>query len=462
MAGTKVLIEILRTVDEPFSMHGLALESTGAAESQAADLLADIGGLGIEIEDDIAPVPMFSEGQLDSSFASLESFSEAVRPGTRSEARSAVSSVVSAEVSRSRIDELKGRDDIRVWPNSELTLFETEDSTLDMASSRSGTDCRPYREGVPISTLRSLLGVSALWNDGFRGQNTVVGIVDEGVNGDIYPVIGGFSRPDSGRQPGSAPITSHGSMCAADVLVAAPATRLYDYPFLGVPRSGGVLQMYQAILNQWRANGTPQITNNSFGFVGVPDPILFPDHEVHNINHPLHRKVREAVAAGVTCFFAAGNCGQHCPSGKCHSSGIGPGRSIHGSNSLEDVITVAAVNSVHERVGYSSEGPGMFFKAKPDIASYTHFYGNFGPNRPGGMAQPFDNGTSAATPVAAGVAAALLSAFPQLPPSEIKSALMKTAIDLGTDIGWNGLVGHGVVNAAAAYNYVKPSVPLVG
>ncbi len=152
--------------------------------------------------------------------------------------------------------------------------------------------------------------------------------------------------------------------------------------------------------------------------------------------------------------FAAGNCGRDCPSGVCHPSGIGPDRSIHASNSLAEVITVAAVNSRHERIGYSSQGEGMFERQKPDIASYSHIFANFGPGRPGGTASAYDSGTSAATPVAAGVGALLLSAVPRLSPDELKNALIESVTNVGQTIGWDRDYGHGVVNAAAAYQAV--------
>ena len=163
----------------------------------------------------------------------------------------------------------------------------------------------------------------------------------------------------------------------------------------------------------------------------------------------------EAAVLANACFFAAGNCGRECPSGVCHRSGIGPNRSIHASNSLAEVITVAAVNSRHERIGYSSQGKGMFEKRKPDIAAYSHIFGNFGPGRPGGTASRFDSGTSAATPVAAGVGALLLSAVPALSPKKLKRALVETATNVGQTIGWDRDFGHGVVNAAAAYQAVN-------
>jgi serine protease AprX len=362
--------------------------------------------------------------------------------------------VVEAEVARSRLGELRERPGVKLWPSSELVLLAPAHA-YDLASSRGGLDCRPFRDGVTVERIRELLTVRTAWNEGYRGQNVVVGIVDDGVDGDVYPVTGGFARPGSSHQPGAAPITSHGSMCAADVLVAAPAARLYDYPFLQNPTSGHALVIFQAVLDRRRRDGTPHVTNNSYGFPGVPDPATDPDHEIHNPNHPLHRKIREVVAAGVACVFAAGNCGRPCPSPRCHVSGIGAGRSIHASNSLVEVITVAAVNAHHERIGYSSQGPGMFEQQKPDVAAYSHFFGNFGPDRPGGLAEPFDNGTSAASPVAAGVVALLLSAFPQASPEVIKRTLIETACQVGPEIGWSRDYGHGIVNAGMAYSALR-------
>ena len=59
---------------------------------------------------------------------------------------------------------------------------------------------------------------------------------------------------------------------------------------------------------------------------------------------------------------------------------------------LPQVITVGAANLREEWVGYSSEGPAVTDKHKPDFCSITHFKGF----------TPCDNGTSAACPVAVG------------------------------------------------------------
>jgi serine protease AprX len=445
MARMKILVEVESSAAAGFESFERASESQQSAFSAADEVLDSIAGLDVEVDEPFVPVPMFGEAP------ALEDFAQ---PETNADLP-ASSVVVAAEVDRSRVDELRSREGVRVWANSPLELFAHQEAdNLDLARSRPGLDCRPFRPAVEIAVVRAMLGVHSAWDDGFRGQNIAVGIIDEGVNGVVYPVVGGFARPGA-QQPGAAPITSHGSMCAADVLVASPSARLYDYPFLGIANSGGALTMFQAVLDRRRIDGTPHLTSNSYGFVGVPPKADFPEHEVHDINHPLHRKVREVIASGAACFFAAGNCGADCPSSRCHISGIGPGKSIHASNSLAEVISVAAVNTRHERIGYSSQGPGMFHAEKPDLAAYSHFFGNFGPGRPGGeTANPFDNGTSAATPVAAGVAAMLLSAFPDLTPDELRTALLDGLHNV-SDQAWDPGYGRGIVNAAASYTLLQ-------
>ena len=77
-------------------------------------------------------------------------------------------------------------------------------------------------------------------------------------------MTGGWERAGA-QQPGKGAIDSHGSMCAADVLVAAPETKLYDYPFM-VERSSGAIAMLNAVLDNRRHDGTPHILSNSWGW----------------------------------------------------------------------------------------------------------------------------------------------------------------------------------------------------
>jgi serine protease AprX len=437
MSTVSVLLEVDAPQPEAFGVFGATVASEVESVNMAESLLEPYAGLGLELEDEHTPVPMFSTSEDGRTVGALEAFAT---PTTNPDVQSATS-VVAARVPQDSLERLQDRG-VRVWPNSELTLLAT--------GAPPAVDCTPFQPAATIDEIQDLLGVQQIWDEGHTGAGVAIAIIDEGVNGSSYPVTDGFVRAGA-PAPGSAPITSHGSMCAADVLIAAPDAVIYDYPFLGVPRSGGALAMFQAVLDHRRLDGTPHLTNNSYGFSAVPSRNQLPSHETHDLNHPLHRKVREVIASGSPAFFAAGNCGADCPSVKCDTTGIGPGKSIHASNSLDEVITIAAVNSRRTRIGYSSQGPGMFERQKPDLAAYSHIFGNFGPGRPGGTAHsPFDNGTSAATPVACGVGALLLSALPQTTPAALKTALVTGAEDVPGG-GWDPDVGRGVVHAGSAF-----------
>jgi len=191
------------------------------------------------------------------------------------------------------------------------------------------------------------------------------------------------------------------------------------------------------------------VVNNSWGMFdrSEDEPIGSPGNYSANPNHPFNQIVGALVAAGADVCFAAGNCGGNCPDGRCGNDDVGPGKSIHGANSHPDVITVAALTVNRERLGYSSQGPGGLTARKPDVAAYSHFTGsNIRPGVP-------DSGTSAASPVIAGVIAALRQAADNatFPPASMKGLVQRTAVDVDGN-GWDYDLGYGAVDAAAAYN----------
>lgn len=72
------------------------------------------------------------------------------------------------------------------------------------------------------------------------------------------------------------------------------------------------------------------------------------------------------------------------------------------------------------------------------------------------------NGTSCATPYAAGVAALLLSKSPSLSPAQVRTAITSTATDMTIDggAGWDRYTGYGMINAYAALNSLVPGLPV--
>jgi hypothetical protein len=93
---------------------------------------------------------------------------------------------------------------------------------------------------------------------------------------------------------------------------------------------------------------------------------------------------------------------------------------------------------------------------KPDISSYTHFKGS--------GVYSADGGTSAATPVVAGVVAAVRSVFPYDPatpasdPAAVRNMLTKTAEDRGL-VGYDFEYGWGIVNGCRLAEALCPKPP---
>lgn len=103
------------------------------------------------------------------------------------------------------------------------------------------------------------------------------------------------------------------------------------------------------------------------------------------------------------------------------------------------MIAVSATDSADARSSFSSYGSFVSLSA-PGSYIYTT-------NMSGGYSAW--NGTSFASPVAAGVAALMMSANPGLDGAKVESLLYSTAVDLGTP-GRDIYFGYGRVNAAAA------------
>lgn len=121
------------------------------------------------------------------------------------------------------------------------------------------------------------------------------------------------------------------------------------------------------------------------------------------------------------------------------------------------VLAIGAVNSSGVRCGFSSVGPSYDGRIKPDLAAmgesvltaYSYSSTSFANS----------SGTSLSCPLTAGAAALLVSAFPDSTPEQIKNALRNTASQANNP---DNLLGYGIVDVKAAYNYlagIDPNIP---
>lgn len=435
---------------KPTDKHGrlsvlIELRSTpGASGAHAMSAANSLTIPGLQIDQEFAPVPMSGgSGEMGAGPSYM------IRGTVANEAE---------------LEELRRRSDVvAVWPDVPIAGFASSDlgmGQVQLAENPAfapcpiGTcDCSPGTPNGTIAQVATYLGVDQIWAAGFRGAGIVVGVVDSGITAVGRPVktgettrriprvIGGWPADDWGTE--SSKWGDHGNMCATDVLGMAPEAQLYDLRVAGSGGSPGTisraLQSFQWAIDRHRMDGTPQVLTNSWGIFQENWDATY----ARNPNHPFTRKVVETINEGILVLFAAGNCGDTCPDGRCGPD-VGPGRSIWGANGHPLVMTVGAVNRSERFVGYSSRGPAALDPNKPDFCSVTHFTGYFNS----------DSGTSAATPILAGVVAVLKQAKPSLTQAAAKTALRSTAKDIGPS-GFDQHSGAGIVRAKAAFDAIR-------
>jgi len=156
-----------------------------------------------------------------------------------------------------------------------------------------------------------------------------------------------------------------------------------------------------------------------------------------------------AVAKGIVVVNAAGNFGGPPVTGQNTLGAPGDG---------DSVLTVGAVDQSGVRASFSSVGPTTSVppRTKPDVMAPGVGIHSASSIDPAGY---FDNnnGTSFACPLAAGVAALLLSANPSATPGQIADALRYTANNFDSP---NNLTGWGVLDAQAALQSLDGTGPI--
>lgn len=280
--------------------------------------------------------------------------------------------------------------------------------------------------------------VPMLWQEHLTGQGIRIAVVDTGID---------FDHPDfAGRVLDAADFTGtgpddrhgHGTHCAGVVAGSgamsdghyrgvAPDAELYIAKVLRADGQGMMSDVMMGI--EWAVDQGVQVISLSLGGPGPCDG-----------TDALCETCEAASERGIMVCVAAGN--------------DGPTPYTVGSpGCAAGVLTVGAASDLDRIATFSSRGPTADGRTKPDVvlpgveiiaarAATTV------------MGTPIDDwytaasGTSMATPHAAGLCALLLQAEPDLTPLELKSRLMRTAIDLAQPANAQGA---GRVDAWRAY-----------
>ncbi|MEO1171366.1 MAG: S8 family serine peptidase [Myxococcota bacterium] len=186
----------------------------------------------------------------------------------------------------------------------------------------------------------------------------------------------------------------------------------------------------------WAVDNGAAVISNSWGPAGsVPVPF--------NLDAAIQEAAIEGRdGAGAVIFFSAGNQGRETADFELANHPL--------------VISVGATTEADRRASYSNFGPGLDLMAPAGSVTTDNSGGPQSGYSPGNYTSAF-GATSAATPVAAGIAGLLLSAEPSLSRGQITQVLFDTAERIGSELytdGRNDRYGHGRVSAVRALELV--------
>ena len=300
-------------------------------------------------------------------------------------------------------------------------------------------------------TQNNLSDIPAVHDLGITGTGVYVGILDEGFS---YKSYNSLKHLNVIRQydyvhhlDTVSNQTGHGSSVFCLMAGYDPGNAIgpaYDANFFLAETENDASEThveednYAAALQDMEGAGV-DITSSSLGYNTFDfGQISYTYADMNGTTTIVARAANTAFQRGVTSFTAAGNEASFWGIGK---GGLGsPGDAIN-------IITVGAVNYLNQIAGFSSRGPTSDGRIKPEIVAMGQ--GNYVASLDGKTYQ-YGDGTSYATPIAAGIGALLKSCWPHLTNVQIR----KTFIECGDNVAnANNNIGYGLISAKRVISY---------
>lgn len=319
-------------------------------------------------------------------------------------------------------------------------------NTLKSAKSKfkeeSRTDYSPAHYGKAYTQLKQLNG-QYLHNKGFRGKGIHIAILDAGF-WHVDQITAFDSLRNSGRilgtrdfvAPGSDFFEQHthgmsvlstmGGNIPGELVGTAPDASFYLF------RSEDDASEFLIEEDNWVAAAEladsvgADVINSSLGYSQFDDSTM--NHTYSDMNGITTRVTQGANMAfkkGILVFASAGNEGNN------------EWRRIVSPSDGENVLSIAAVDTLGNRASFSSVGPAFGGAVKPNVAAVGRFTFLVNSN---GVLGP-SNGTSFSSPVMAGMGACLLQSNPRATVKQVKTAIEQSSSQYLTP---DSLIGYGI------------------
>jgi len=341
---------------------------------------------------------------------------------------------------------------------------------------------------MPVVKPEQMLKADRVNDSGYTGKNITVAAIDSGFNHPEFELTAWKDFID--KSPVPVDPHGHGTHVAGDVNLVAPDAGIAAIRAMKADGQGRITDIFKAI--QWAVSNRKEYNIRVINLSLSCPP---------NFINLLDLATKQAAKAGITVVAAAGN--------------EGPRRVTIGSPGEEPaVITVGAALDPETVSEFSSRGPTVRGKPKPDLTAPGEFIVSWAPpdSEMAETARKLDEirvmsdrsirgilsrnpkliqtlglpknilqlpyrereklvktalppiympeeglvaapGTSFASPLVAGVTALMLEKTPRLAPEQIKTVLMETAGNMGKKYSHNDQ-GAGFVNAEKAVRAV--------
>ncbi len=311
-----------------------------------------------------------------------------------------------------------------------------------------------YNYGLSFKQM-DLSDVPLVHSKNINGQNVLIGVLDSGFDWQLHNSLKDrnviaeydfiFDDSVTANQPEDSPSQdSHGtyvfSIIAgfADSILVGPA---FNSSFIlakteDIRSETHIEEDNYAAALIWMESYGVDITTSSLGYNIFDSGYSYTYSDMDGRTTIVTKAAELSFQRGVSTFTAAGNEGNN-------SWGfiIAPADGF-------GTIAVGAVDEFGNVASFSSRGPTADGRIKPEVSAQG--VSTFGAIAGTNNGYRFANGTSAATPIASGVAALLLSAHPHLKNTQIRSIFLESSSNSSNP---NNQIGYGIISAKDAIEF---------
>ena len=309
--------------------------------------------------------------------------------------------------------------------------------------------------GLSLTQLQ-LSDIPEVHSKGITGSNVIIGLLDTGFRWKTHEAIENtdviaeydfvFQDTITANQPEDAPgQDTHGTMILS-IVAGMKDGKLYGSSYNSkfilaktedIRSERRIEEDNYAAALEWMEQLGVDVTSSSLGYSEFDDPNeSYTYQDMNGRTTIVARAVDSAFVRGVVTVTAAGN--------EYNSNW----KYIISPADARYVLAVGAVNSDGTIASFSSRGPTSDGRIKPDVCAMgtsvycvsTGSYSNY----------TYASGTSASTPIVAGIAALLISHYPEINQWQVRDAIRNTASQStrpDTVFGW------GIASAKKAISY---------